>query len=122
MIRQILIFAGLAIILSSCLKDKTVEPVPPPADLCIDNVNFNDELLIPLFNNSCNVSGCHSTEDVAAGLVFVAHDSIAVKADVIFKTISHDPSTIPMPYVGDKLADSLIQKFDCWIQQGKLDN
>lgn len=122
MMRQILIFAGVVITLSSCLKDKTVEPVPPTEDPCLDTVHFNDELLIPLFNNSCNVSGCHSAEDVAAGRIWVAHDSISANADEIFLSISHDPSKTPMPYGGDKLADSLIQKFDCWIQQGKLNN
>lgn len=118
--RQILIFVGTAITLTACLKDRTVEPLPP--DPCVDIVSFNDDLLIPLFNNSCNVSGCHSTEDVAAGEIWVAHDSISNHADLILEAISHDPSRSPMPFGGEKLADSLIQKFDCWIQQGKLNN
>ncbi|MDG1913658.1 MAG: hypothetical protein P8I55_03605 [Crocinitomix sp.] len=120
MIRQILFFTFAGLTLTACLKDKSVEPIPTGA--CADTVYFNDDLLVPLFNNSCNVSGCHSAEDAAAGRIFVAHDSISNHADEIFLTISHDVSKTPMPIGGDKIADSLIQKFDCWIQQGKLDN
>jgi hypothetical protein len=120
MIRQILFFTVVGFSLTACLKDKSTEPIT--AVPCSDTVYFNDDLLVPLFNNSCNVSGCHSAADAAAGRIWVAHDSISNHADEIFLAISHDASKAPMPLGGDKIADSLIQKFDCWIQQGKLDN
>ena len=68
------------------------------------------------------MSGCHSVADATDGKIWVAHDSISNHADLILEAISHDPARAPMPFGGEKLADSLIQKFDCWMQQGKLDN
>lgn len=120
MIRQLVLFASIGFLFTACLKDKTVEPIPP--SVCEDTVFFNDELLVPLFNNSCNMSGCHDAGTAAAGRIWVEHESIAANAEEIFLSISHDASKVAMPLGGDKLADSLIQKFDCWMQQGKLDN
>lgn len=118
--RQILIFAGVVLTLTACLKDKSVEPVI--AGPCADTIYFNDDLLIPIFNTSCNTSGCHSSGDAAAGYVLEGFDNISDNSDVLLKVLQHEASVTPMPLGGDKLADSLIQKFDCWIQQGKLNN
>jgi hypothetical protein len=120
MMRQKLIFVGLVVMLTACLKDQAATPLP--IGPCVDTVQFNDELLVPLLNTSCNTSGCHSSGDAAAGYVLEGHDLISSNAEAIFEAISHDPGRTPMPLSGDKLADSLIQKFDCWIQQGKLNN
>lgn len=122
MIRQIIFFAAIGLTLTACVKDKTIEPVPVPTFLCTDTVSFENDLLVPLFNTSCNTSGCHSGADAAASYVFEAHDLISVNSTVILKVINHDATVSPMPKGGEKLADSLIQKFDCWIQQGKLNN
>jgi len=120
--KNVLLFLFAGLFMSSCLKDKTVEPTPPPSGPCADTVSFNEELLPEIFNLSCNTSGCHDAGAGSAGYVLETHDQISSNANVIFNVINHDAGFVPMPYGGEQLADSLIQKVDCWIQQGKLNN
>lgn len=115
----LIIAAGLAF--TSCLKDKTVEPVDMSGP-CSETVFFQDEIQTEITNLSCNVAGCHDSSSGAGGYVFETHEQISTNADIILNAIRQDGSAASMPLGGDKLADSLIQKFDCWITQGKLDN
>jgi hypothetical protein len=50
------------------------------------------------------------------------HEQISTNANVILDVLQHNLGFVPMPYGGEKLADSLIQKMDCWIEQGQLNN
>lgn len=121
MIRSLLTFS-LLIALASCLKDKTAEPVIEPVGPCTDTVSFQDEIFPEIFEPSCASVYCHGAGGGSGGYILDAYDQIAENADMVLKVIQHDATVLPMPSGGDKLADSLIQKFDCWIQQGKLDN
>jgi hypothetical protein len=120
--KQLLLLFSIGFVFTSCLKDKTVEPTPPPTGPCADTVSFNDELLPQIFDISCNTSGCHDAGTGSSGYVFETYEQISSNADVILKVINHDAGFVPMPYGGEKLADSLIQKVECWIEQGKLNN
>ncbi len=115
----ILIATIVGLATTSCLKDKTIEPV---VSECAETVLFETELLIPVFNMSCGVMGCHDNASAAAGLILETHGQISDESDRIQIAINHDPGAAPMPLGSPKLADSLIQKFECWIEQGKLDN
>lgn len=98
----LLIFVG-------CTKDKA-----ETALVCTDTISFSTQIM-PLINDNC--IGCHSGQyspDITN------HAEIAANASKISKSI-HGTTTL-MPYNGDKLADSLIHHFDCWVKQGKLDN
>ena len=54
-----LILAGAAMfLLSGCYKDKTV--LSDTGEEITRTVSFSNDI-IPIFNNSCNNSGCHST-------------------------------------------------------------
>lgn len=109
-----------AFTLFSCLKDKTIAPVAVAP--CADTVSFSTVILSQIINTSCNTSGCHSQAAAAAGYTLVNHDQVATHAARILRTLRHDNSVTAMPIGADKLPDSLIQAFDCWIQQGKLNN
>jgi hypothetical protein len=97
------------LLLASCTKDKA-----ETALVCPDTISFSTQIM-PMINDNC--IGCHSGQyspDITN------HAEIAANASKISKSI-HGTITL-MPYNGDKLADSLIQHFDCWVKQGKLDN
>lgn len=110
---------ALGVIFVSCLKDKTDEPV---VDVCQDTVYYATEIQGPIMNTSCAVSECHNSGTAAAGFVWETHAQVSLNATAILSAIKHDGTTAPMPLGGPKLNDTLIQKFDCWIKQGKLNN
>lgn len=92
-----------------CTKDKAETVL-----VCPDTISFSTQIM-PMINDNC--IGCHSGQyspDITN------HAEIAANASKISKSI-HGTTTL-MPYNGDKLADSLIHHFDCWVKQGKLDN
>jgi len=111
-----MLLAAMVVLLSvlACKKDKT-----PPAE-CVDAISFAVDVE-PLIVANCSTSGCHDAS-AAGGYDLTSYVGIAANAPRILNVINHDAGFVPMPQGGDKLADSLIQKVDCWIRQGKLDN
>lgn len=98
------------LLLASCTKDKAETVL-----VCPDTISFSTQIL-PMMTDNC--VACHSYGQNSP--VITNHTEIAANATKISKSI-HGTITL-MPYNGDKLADSLIQQFDCWVKQGKLDN
>lgn len=107
------IFISLfALILVSCKKDK----VPAIVDAnCPDTVSFNSEVL-PIFQNNC--TSCHSAGSTSPTLEDYA--TISLNAEVSLASMHGTPSL--MPQGGPALPDSVIQKVQCWINQGKKNN
>ena len=81
---------------------------------CSDTISFNRDVL-PTIIGYC--SGCH---DASQSLSLTNHSEISDHASAILNTLNGVPFL--MPDGGPPLADSLIQQFECWINQGKLDN
>ncbi len=118
---KISFLAILMIGLFSCSKDKTNEPIVVNPS-CPDTIYFQDEILGEIMNVSCNTSGCHDAGTGSAGYIIENYSQVAANASLFLSAIRHDDGVLQMPQGSPKLADSLIQKLDCWIQQGKLDN
>lgn len=98
----------------ACKKDQT-----PPAE-CVDVVSFAADVA-PIIEVNCSTSGCHDAT-ASGGINLLSYVGVEANATRILNVISHDAGFVPMPLGGDKLADSLIQKVDCWIRQGKMNN
>lgn len=114
-----LLFALLFITILSCRKDK-VEEVVPVEEECPEERSFSQEVL-PILNNNCSTSGCHDAGSQSGGYVFETYEQVDQHAVIMLSAMKHETSS-PMPQGQPKLEDSLIQTFDCWIKQGKLDN
>jgi hypothetical protein len=106
--------------LSACLKDKTIEPTSEIGSS--DTVSFSGEILPEIFNVSCNTTGCHNSATNAGDYILENYSQINSASEILLKVMNHDPEYLAMPLGGEKIADSLIQKFDSWIKQGKLNN
>lgn len=104
----------MVFLFSSCSKDKVFVSTPPN---CPDTVSFTNEVL-PIIQNNC--SGCHSAGNGTA-YTFTNHGNIAASADAIIGSMKGNGYQL-MPQGGPALADTLIQKVECWIFQGKLNN
>lgn len=116
----ILLAVLTGLVISRCTKDKTAPLVELPS-YCVDTISFTTQIK-PIFDVNCSTSGCHDSGSAADGKVLETYNQISDRADEILPTIKHDPTKTPMPIGADKLPDSIIQKFECWILQGKLNN
>ncbi len=114
-----LFFVALSIV--ACQKDKVPEIVQLPDGVCVDTVSFS-QTVQPLIEQSCAVSGCHDANTAQSGFNFTGHFNISTFSDPMIGSIRHDGGFVPMPAGSPKFADSLIQKIECWIAQGKLNN
>lgn len=119
-----LIFIGTIGILTfasvpSCSKDNVVDYID--VENCKDTISYSQQIE-PMLLNNCATSGCHDATTAESGYNLTSHDAISSNASVILSAIRHDAGTAAMPEGADKLADSLIQQFSCWIYQGKKNN
>lgn len=107
--------AAIALFLpSACTKAKT--PPPLPEVICNGTVSFSTQIA-PMIEENC--AGCHG---VGAGTspVLSNHAEISANADAIIHALRGTPQL--MPQGGPALPDSLIQQFQCWLQQGTQNN
>lgn len=104
---------------ASCRNDKIEEPNAFNPD-CDEIISFNAEI-ISVMINSCATSGCHNQGIASAGYIFENHAQIAENAEMILATIRHQPGVVAMP-VGQQLPQAFIEKFFCWMEQGKQNN
>lgn len=111
----------ITIILVSCSKTKTVEEPFAPSACGIDTISYGAEVVPEIIDLSCNVAGCH---DVSAegGLELTSHALVSANTHALYTSMSHGDGFEPMPVDQPRIADSLLQKFYCWIQQGRLNN
>jgi hypothetical protein len=102
----------------SCAKDKAADEIIPINNICdsINPASFMNDIEPLLNNNGCY--GCHAAQSP----IFIDYASVFLERDRILATIQHDPSFSAMPQNGQKLADSLINKMQCWIESGAPNN
>lgn len=99
---------------SACSKAKA--PPALPQIVCTSTISFSQQIA-PMIEANC--SGCHG---VGAGTtpVLSNYAEISGNADAMINALHGTPQL--MPEGGPALADTLIQQFQCWIQQGKMNN
>ena len=124
-IRGSVVLSGAIFLLAGCYKDKTV--ILDTTEIT-RTVTFSTDI-IPIFNKSCNVSGCHSgggqVPDLTASK---AYNSLAVgnyiekttpENSIIYKKMTGKKGTV-MPVSGmNKDYNALIL---AWIKQGAKNN
>lgn len=118
------LFFGLIISISSCNYDYYVEPHYE----ITDTVSFENDIL-PIFNNSCNTSGCHNTGGIAPDLtplnaynnlfLYNLVDTANPELSVLYERMNS--SSKPMPSSG-KLPPLQIATVLAWIDQGGNNN
>ncbi len=118
------------LILNSCTYDNL--NLSPCNDQSNDSISFNNDI-IPLFNNYCNTSGCHSgtspegglnlepleayTELMKPGKGYI--DTINPKFSILY--IQMKSTTQPMPPTGN-LDPCQIEMIFNWIKQNARNN
>ena len=104
------------VILVSCTKEKVAIPVVTnaPDPNCPDTIKFSTTIT-DMMNSNC--TSCHSNGGNPPDLS--AYSSIRDNASAILASMGVNGT---MPKNMTKLADSTVQKFSCWISQGKMNN
>jgi hypothetical protein len=114
-----LVSLAVGIAFLSCEKDKVdISNVKPECEE--DTVSYMN-VIEPMILQNCSTSGCHDASQ-AGGYTFDDHSNISANADIILNVIDHNSGFTPMPLGQPKLPHNLIEDFDCWIYQGKLEN
>ena len=108
-----LVLGASSLLFVNCSKDKA--PTGFTTADCPDTIKFSTQIL-PMMTDNC--FSCHNTGQSPA---LSDHASIAGNADKILKTLKAEGAPL-MPDGGPALPDSLIQQFQCWLNQGKLNN
>ncbi len=103
--------------ISACIKDK-VQPAPIDAT-CNDTISFANDIL-PIMQSNC--TSCHNANNASGGYDLTNHAGVAQNTGKLYGSILQDNSASSMPQGGNKIADSLIQKVYCWINQGAKNN
>jgi len=100
-----------------CNKDKAMQVEP-----CnVLGSSFSQDIL-PIFETNCTVSGCHDAATNSGGFTWDSHTIISSNIDYILHVINHDPGYPTMPKNSPKLNDTIIQKIQCWADNGAPDN
>lgn len=99
---------------SACSKAKA--PPALPQIVCTSTISFSQQIA-PMIEENC--AGCHGS-GAGTSPVLSNYDEISQNADKMIHALRGTPQL--MPQGGPALADSLIQQFQCWMQQGKMNN
>jgi hypothetical protein len=107
------------LILQSCSKDNVSQYASSDSP-CTDTISFVHQIE-PLINQNCATSGCHGPGS-STGYEFTSHGTIAANATIMLSAMRWESGVVQMPQGMPQLADTLIQQFSCWIDQGKQNN
>ena len=123
-IKSIILKGGIVgfsciMLISACNKDKAIEPTPVSdvviTNDCPDTISYASQIE-PMMNQYC--ISCHSGGNSGFSPDLTNYSSVSSHANAVLSSIQSGY----MPQGSPKLADSLIQQFQCWINQGKVNN
>jgi hypothetical protein len=106
--------------------DTTINPPPPPVDTL---VCFNTQIL-PLFQGSCALSGCHDSTSYVEGLRLNSYQGIQSnivafqpgEGKIMQSILTTDPDKKMPLYPGDPISADELALITRWINQGALNN
>jgi hypothetical protein len=122
------LIAFMLVFLAGCYYDEVLPEPPPPVDNSGQEISFAQDI-IPIFNQSCNDSGCHNNGGRAPDLSPEnAFDALTNGGYI--DTVAPENSELYLWMIGDKGAPMPISGSDAsynstvltWISQGALNN
>jgi len=107
----------LSAIVFSCAKEKVPTTVLDTSS-CKPNISYLNDIN-PIISNHC--VSCHSSKNPNGGYDLTNYDGLTKNVSKVLGSMKQDGTAQSMPQ-GYKVADSLIQKLNCWINQGAKNN
>ena len=120
-LKQILLFTGMAIALNACYYDNVEDLYPQSAPCDTTNITYSG-VVFPIINSNC--TGCHSGSAPAGNVKLENYNDIvsSVNSGALMGAIRHESNWSPMPKNGAKLDDCTISKLEIWIDDGMPNN
>ena len=112
---KLLASLSICMLLFSCTKDKVAGTIVDPN--CTDSVSFST-VVWPIIEQNC--TGCHDVGNTT-GYTLTNHTNISSNASAIVGSMKGSGFQF-MPQGGVALPDTVIQKVQCWMVQGTLNN
>jgi len=123
--RHVILLALIAAVMSSCYYDEVIKA---EENIDVGEVTFSNDI-IPIFNQSCNVSGCHarggqkpdlSPENAYNSLINGNYVNVDSPENSELYLWVKGENALPMPPSG---SDATINaNILAWIEQGALNN
>ena len=112
---SLLFFAGIVAtsIVVSCKK------TPVTTATCTTTISYSADI-VPILSQNC--TSCHNSSNAQGGYNLTTHANVSSGANTILKSMRHTSGTAKMPEGSAQLSSTIVDKFDCWIQQGKANN
>lgn len=117
-IYSIIAIAAITITMHACKKEKTVTNYTNNANCSAITQTYNNNIKTILDNN-CASSGCHNAGSSKAGINLSDYSNAKsqfLNNNKNLIAIHHDNGAKAMPKDASKMADSLINKIDCWVK------
>jgi hypothetical protein len=115
MLNKYSFFVVICLLILSCTKEDTTTTTD-----CTGTIPTYSSDIAAIFNASCATAGCHSGSFPADGLdlsSFATAKNASLNGKVL-ASMKHSSGTVAMPLGGTKLADAVISKVECWINNG----
>jgi hypothetical protein len=112
----LLLFTGMSIILS-CTKEK-VPLTTLDTSSCKPNVSYLNDIKL-IMSDYC--VSCHNSKNTSGGYNLSTYEGLTKNVSKVLGSMRQDGTAQSMPQ-GYKVADTLIQKLNCWINQGAKNN
>jgi len=112
-----------AMVLESCYYDKEELLYPGsylPCDTTSVSAKYSTDVL-PVMNNSCNMSGCHNSTDASSGVILDTYTGIRTQA-LNGRLMNSTSATGAMPKNASKLSSCTLAKIQQWINAGTPNN
>ncbi len=122
---NILFIAIFMMIISFACDDTGINEIPLPEE----NVSYSQHIQ-PIFNNHCNSSGCHNSEDAAGGIKLTSYGELfevpfliiprAPDESQLYLSVNGQTVNIMPPPYGNTfpLNDNQINGIRVWIAEG----
>ena len=109
-------------LIPSCYNDNVEDLYPFEAYACdTTNVTYSTTIASIM---ALNCNECHNSTNPQHDIITdnYADLSIIAKNGQLWKSVSHDPSVIPMPYQRNQLSDCDLRKINTWVKADTLKN
>lgn len=101
---------------SSCKKKDTT---PTTTASCSATISYATDIA-PMMTQNC--TSCHNSSNSSGGYNLTTHGNVSNDAGIILSSMRHSGGVTPMPEGSAQMSSTIVDKFDCWIQQGKANN
>ena len=87
-------------------------------DCDITNVTYDNSIESMISASGCTESGCHNSGSMNGSLASYDDAVFFVGFGRILGALRHESGFSPMPKVGDKWDDCMVDKLEAWINDG----